>query len=117
MDLSALGIKCGAKKFLALCDELDRDDGRLAKLRGDKSATLKAMEEDHGVHKAALKAALKVRNMDAVQAGEWLRHFEAYLDLFDVRAQSELAFEQAKQEQATADKVKRAGEQPAAGTA
>lgn len=119
VDLSALGIKCGSKKLRALCDELDRDDSKIAKSRGDKSATLKAMEEDHHIHKSALKAALKVRNMDAVQAGEFLRHFDAYLDVLGVRDQAELAFEEEQKAEKKKDAAAKAEavNQPAAGSA
>ena len=66
-----------------------------AELSGDLSAKLENFVNKGG-HKSALKAAEKIAGMEAAEAQDWMRSFQAYCDALGVNDQIDM-FEQEHQ--------------------
>ena len=62
----------------------------LAEQRGELGNLYQHAENDHGVHRMALKQAIKLRGMEPLKRSAWLRAFESYCHILGVDAQGEL---------------------------
>ena len=59
--------------------------------RSEMGNLYKNAENDHGINRMALKAAIKLEGMEALKRAGWMRAFESYCHILGVDAQGELA--------------------------
>ncbi len=56
----------------------------------DMSEVLKRAEAVHGLHKAAFKAAFKLKQMESEKAADFLRAFDSYREILGLDAQLDM---------------------------
>ncbi len=56
----------------------------------DMSEVLKLAEVNHGLHKAAFKAAFKLTQMESEKAADFLRAFDSYREILGLDAQLDM---------------------------
>lgn len=77
--------------------QIDADNAKAEKVRNAQSQNWKDFEAGGG-HKAAMKAAQKIRNMSVDEAADYMKHFVSYLWALKVGEQTNLLIQIAARE-------------------
>ncbi len=77
------------ERLAAILAELSKRNAEMAETRGHIGAAIKSAEDDHNVHRAAIKLVAKLQKMDETKRAEWFRHFDHYTEVLDIRSQQQ----------------------------